>query len=197
MNNKIMGFFLVFSVFFISKAFCGPFGLEFGMSYKQISNISKTKPINVDGDYYLITPPKTNEQFMVYAVCIHPSYGVYLIKAISKDINSNAQGTALRSHFNDLVSSVEKFYGRYKKEDFAVQGSYWGSLPDYYMFALSLDERVLMASWRKENGSELPPEIWGIYVEAKALDSSSGFLMIEYYSNNYEKIKSEQESVFK
>jgi len=197
MNTKTISLFFVFSFLFISNAFCGPFGLDFGMSYKQVSNISKTKPINIESDFYLITPPKTNEQFEVYVVCIHPTYGIYLIKAISKTIHSNAQGTALRSRFDDLVSSIEKFYGKYEKEDFAVQGSYWGDKLDYYMFALSLGERVLTASWVKEVGSELPPEIWAIGVAAQAKNSSKGYLIIEYYSQHYEKIMAEQESVFK
>jgi len=196
MNNKIIGFLLVFSIFSISKAFCGPFGLDFGMTYEQVSNISKTEPINIKEDYYLITPPNTNDQFEVYVVCIHPKCGIYLIKAVSKDINSNAQGTALRSRFNDLVSTVEKTYGKCKKEDFAVKGSYWGNQPDYYMYALARDERVLMATWGKKEGSKLPPEILAIFVEAKAENSSTGYLIIEYYSKNYDIIKAEQESVF-
>jgi hypothetical protein len=196
MNKKIIGFFLIFSLSFVSEAFCGPFGLDFGMSFEQVRNISKTEPINIESDYYLITPPNTNEQFEAYIVCIHPTYGIYLIRAVGKDINSNAQGTVLRSRFNDLVSSVERTYGKYKKEDFAVRGSYWGDKPDYYMYALSKDERVLMASWGKKEGSKLPPEFLAIYVEAKAENSSTGYLVIEYYSNNYEKIKAEQESVF-
>jgi hypothetical protein len=196
MNNKIIGFFLGFSLFFISKVFCGPFGLDFGMSFEQVCNISKTEPINIESDYYLITPPNTNEQFEAYFVCIHPKYGIYFIKAVGKDINSNAQGTALKSHFNALVSTVGKTYGKYKKEDFAVQGSYWGDKPDYYMYALSRDERVLMACWGKKEGSKLPPDILAIYVSAEAINSSTGYLVIEYYSINYEKIKAEQESVF-
>jgi len=196
MNNKIIGFLFVFSIFFISKAFCGPFGLDFGMSYEQVCEISKTEPINIESDYYLIIPPNTNEQFEAYVVCIHPNYGIYLIKAKSKDIFSNAQGTALKSRFNDIVQSVQKIYGKYKKEDFAVEGSYWGNKPDYYMFALSRDERVLMASWGKKEGSKLPPEILSIYVVAYAENSSTGYLVIEYYSKNYDIIKAEQESVF-
>jgi len=196
MKYKIIVFFLLFSLFFISKAFSGPFGVEFGMTLEQIKQISKTEPINIENDYYLITPPNTHDQFEFYLVCINPKYGVYIIKAISKDINSNAQGTALKSRFNELVSTVEKTYGKYKKEDFAIQGSYWGKQPDYYMYALSKEERVLMASWGKKEGSKLPPEILAIYVEAQATDSSTGYLIIEYYSQNYEKIKVEQESVF-
>jgi len=64
------------------------------------------------------------------------------------------------------------------------------------MYALSREERVLMASWGKREGSKLPSEILTIYVKAQATNSSTGYLMIEYYSQIYERIKAEQESVF-
>jgi hypothetical protein len=124
MRNKFIGFFCFFFLFFISNAFCGPFGLDFGMSYEQVCIISMMKPIYMENDYYFIFPPNTNEQFEACVVRIHPKYGIYLITSYGKDINSNAQGTALRTHFNDLVSSIEKNYGKYKKEDFTVQGSF-------------------------------------------------------------------------
>jgi len=190
--KKYIGLFIIIFLFVVTSAFSGPFGIDFGMTLEQIEQISKIEPLNIESDYYLITPPNTNDQFELYLVCINPKYGVYLIKAISKDINSNAQGTALKSRFNDLVSTVEKTYGKYKIKDFVEQGS------DIYsfMYALSRDERVLMASWGKKEGSKLPPEILAIYVEAHATNSSTGYLIIEYYSQNYEKIKAEQESVF-
>jgi hypothetical protein len=194
--KKYIGLFIFIFLVVVTSAFSGPFGIEFGMTLEQLKQISKAELEKIENDYYLITPPNTHELFEAYIVCISPKYGVYLIKAISKDINSNAQGTALKARFNDLVSTVEKTYGKYKKEDFAIQGSYWSNKPDYYMYALSIDERVLMASWGKKEGSKLPPEILAIYVEAQATDSSTGYLVIEYYSQNYEKIKAEQESVF-
>jgi len=176
--------------------FCGPFGIDFGMSLEQIRRLSKTSPENMDDDWYIITPPNTNEMFEMYLVQIHPVYGVYFIKAIGKDISSNVQGTALRARFDDLVFSIERNYGKYKKDDSFVRGSYWGDKPDYYMFALSRDERTLMAYWETREGSKLPPEILAIIVAAKATSSSSCYLVLEYYSINYLKVEAEQESVF-
>jgi hypothetical protein len=191
--NKCIGLFIIIFLFVVTSAFSGPFGIEFGMTLEQIKQISKTEPKNVENDYYIITPPNTNDQFEIYVVCISPKYGVYIIRAISKAINSNVQGTALKSRFNDLVLTFEKTYGKYKKEDFVIQG---GSDFYYFMYSLSIDERVLMASWGKKEGSKLPQEMLAIYVKAKATNNSTGYLLIEYYSQNYEKIKAEQESVF-
>jgi hypothetical protein len=64
------------------------------------------------------------------------------------------------------------------------------------MFAITKDERVLAASWGEAEGSKLPPEFLAIYVRAEAKNTSTGYLVIEYYSKDYENIKAEQESVF-
>ncbi|GHV54972.1 hypothetical protein AGMMS49579_16650 [Spirochaetia bacterium] len=196
MNRKSICFAFLFFCCFIGVAFCGPFGIDFGMSLERVRQISKTSPENIEDDFYIITPPNTNEMFEAYLVKINPTYGVYFIKAIGKDISTNAQGTILKNQFNNLVSSVEKTYGKYKKDDSSVPGSYWGDKPDYYMYALSRDERTLYAYWNAEEGSKLPPELSLIIVAANGKNASTGYLIIEYYSKNYEKIEAEQESVF-
>jgi hypothetical protein len=194
MNRKALCFVFFFS--FANMAFSGPFGIDFGMSLEQVGQVCKTPPENIESDLYEITPPNTNEIFESYLVQIHPTYGVYFIKAIGKDISTNAQGTRLKNQFNSLVSSIEKTYGKYKKDDSAVPGSYWGDKPDYYVFALSRDERTLDAYWGAGTHAKLPPEISLIAVAAKGIDSSTGYLILEYYSKDYEKIDAEQESVF-
>jgi hypothetical protein len=187
---------VILSLFIATDAFCGPFGIDFGMSLEQVIQISKTTPINIVDDSYIITPPNTHELFETYLVQIHSTYGVYFIKAISKDISTNAQGTVLKNQFNNLVSSIEKTYGKYRKDDSSVKGSYWGNQPDYYMYALSRDERTLIAYWKKDKGSKLPPEILLIIVAARGKNDSTGYFVLEYYSVNYEKIEEEQSSVF-
>jgi hypothetical protein len=194
--GKYIGLFVIFSLFIITDAFCGPFGIDFGMSLEQVRRISRTSLVNISDDWYIITPPNTNELFETYLVQIHPTYGVYFIKAISRDISTNAQGTILKNQFNSLVSSIERTYGNYGIDDSPVQGSYWGDKPDYYMHALSRDERTLIAYWEKDEGSRLPPEILLIIVAARGKNSSTGYFVIEYYSMNYKKIEEEQSSVF-
>ena len=194
--GRYVGLFVIFSLFIVTNAFGGPFGIDFGMSLERVRAISTTKLVNISDDWYILTPPNTNKLFKTYLVEIHPTYGVYVIKAISKDIYTNAQGTMLKEQFNNLVSNIEKTYGKYKKDDSPVQGSYWGSLSDYYMFALSRDERTLTAYWKKDIGSKLPPEIFLIGVAAQGKDDSTGYFVIEYYSMNYEKVEEEQSSGF-
>ena len=196
MKSKYIGLFVIFSLFIVTDAFCGPFGIDFGMSLERVRTISTTKLVNISDDWYILTPPNENKLFKTYLVQIHPTYGVYLIKAISKDIYSNAQGTMLKNQFDNLVSNIEKTYGKYKIDDSPVQGSFWGNEPDYYMFALSRDERTLAAYWKKDIGSRLPPEIVFIVVAAQGKDSSTGYFVIEYYSTNYEKVEEEQSSGF-
>jgi hypothetical protein len=194
--GKYVGLFVIFSLFIVTNAFGGPFGIDFGMSLERVRAISTTKLVNISDDLYILTPPNENKLFKTYVVQIHPTYGVYFIKAISKDISTNKQGTILKNQFDNLVSNIEKTYGKYKKDDSPVQGSYWGTQPEHYMYALSIDERILIAYWEKDKNSKLPPEILFIIVAAKGKNSSTGYLVLEYYSVNYEKIKEEQSSVF-
>jgi hypothetical protein len=193
---KVLTLVFVISLVFTNMAFCGPFGIDFGMSLEQIRRVSKTEPENIETDWYIITPPRTNDLFETYLVQIHATYGVYFIRAVSKDISTNRQGTTLRNQFNNLVSSIERTYGKYTLEDFSVFGSYWGDKPDDYMFALSRDERVLEAYWDEAAGSKLPAELALIIVVAGGRSSSIGYLEINYYSIYDEKVEEEQNSVF-
>ncbi|MCL1973591.1 MAG: hypothetical protein FWG54_02080 [Bacteroidetes bacterium] len=180
-------------------AFAGPFGIEMGMSLQEVTKISKTKPENVKDDIYSITPPNTNDLFEMYVVRIDPTYGVYLIKAVGKDITTTGYGTALKSTFNDLVSSIEGTYGKYKKTDYLEYGSIWNEGKDF-MMGLVKEERTLYTKWDKSTGATLPSSIESIYVSANATSSSKGYVSLEYYSYNYETVgaakKAKQSSVF-
>jgi len=164
------------------------------MSLDKIKQISKTTPKNISDDAYEITPPNTNDMFETYLVRIHPTYGVYLIKAVGKDIATSGYGIELKSAFNSLLASVEKTYGKYDKTDFLLSKSIWKDADDF-MMGLIKKERYLMASWEKKYGSTLPNDLASIGIMASALNTSKGYLSIEYYSINYEKAKAEKQAI--
>ena len=66
MNKKLFSLIVVFA--FFAKAFCGPFGIDFGMSLEQVRKVCKTAPKNLNGNVYVISPPSTNNLFEAYAV---------------------------------------------------------------------------------------------------------------------------------
>ena len=199
MEKKIFWVVLIFAFVCTSEAFCGPFGLDMGMSLARVRQVSKTAPENNGDDIYQVTPPNTNDMFESYVVRIHPTYGVYLIIGVGKDISTNGYGIELKTAFNSLIGSIERTYGKYKKTDYLLPRSIWND-PDDFMMGLIKSERFLYAIWETKEGSNLPNDIETIGVSASALSTSKGYLNIEYYSPNYEKVKAEkqakQDSVF-
>ena len=193
--KKIIGFFVILSLFIVSNAFSGPFGIEFGMTLEQIRQISTTTPENIGDNFYVITPPNTHELFELYAVQIHPTFGVYFIKAISRSISTNGHGTELIARFNNLVSNIERIYGNYLRIDRLNPESIFNRSQDF-MYTLSRGDRELAVFWHREEGSRLPDDISEIIIGAEARNTSNGFIVIEYYSINYEDIEEEQSSVF-
>lgn len=191
----LIGLMVVISI----NVFAGPFGIEMGMSLQEVTKICKSIPEIIKDDIYSIVPPKTNDLFEKYIIGIDPNYGVYWIKAIGKDISTTGYGTAIKSTFNDLVSSIEGTYGKYEKIDYLEYGSIWDE-PRDFMMGLVKKERALIACWNKSSFATLPSNIESIYVSVKAISSSTGYLSLEYYSDNYEKVevvkKEKQDSVF-
>jgi hypothetical protein len=193
--SKHIGLFVILFLFIVSDAFSGPFGIDFGMSLEQVKQISKTTPEKIVDDRYVITPPNTHELFETYAIRIHSTYGVYFIKAISRNISTNGHGTELIGHFNNLTSNIERTYGKYLRRDHLNPESvFTGS--QYFMYTLSKGDRELVVFWRRDEGSKLPEDILEIIVYAEARTSSVGNIAIEYYSMNYEEIEKEKSSVF-
>ena len=193
--GKCIGLFVILSLFIVTDAFCGPFGIDFGMSLEQVRQISRTVPRNIGDDWYVITPPNTHELFEAYVIQVHPTYGVYFIKAISRDISTNRHGTELIGRFNNLVSSIERTYGNYLKRDRLNPESIFTE-SEYFMYTLSNGDRELIVFWDRDEGSRMPEDILEIIVYAEAENSFTGNIYIEYYSINYEKIEEEQSAVF-
>jgi hypothetical protein len=199
MPCKKVGFLVfVFTVLSVN-VFAGPFGLDMGMTLAQVKSKTGSEPKLVQDDLYEVDPPNKNNLFEQYLVRIHKTYGVYMIKAVGKDIETNGYGIAVKTTFDQLLTSIEKTYGKYKKVDQLLRGSIWDD-PDDWMMALRRNERFLFASWDRENGSTLPSDLKSIAIAAAALSASKGYVSIDYYSMDYDKVdeekKASQDSVF-
>ena len=177
----------------------GPFGLNMGMTLAQVKSVTGKNPELVRDDLYEVTPPNPHDMFESYIVQISPKYGVVWIKAIGKDITTNGHGTQLTTAFDNLVSSIERTYGEYKRTDFLSRGSIWNE-PNDFMMGLLKKDRYLMAAWENEYGSTLPDNLKSIGVIATAISSTEGYISLEYSSQDEEKVdaekKAKQDSVF-
>jgi hypothetical protein len=197
--SKSFVFFVLFYFLIIGITFAGPFGLDMGMTLDQVRNKTGKSPELVQDDLYRVDPPNKNDMFESYIVQISQKYGIVWIKAIGKDITTNGHGTMLKSAFNNLVASIERTYGKYKKTDLLMRGSIWDE-PEDFMMGLVKKDRYLMAGWDKDSGANLPNDISSIGVMASASSSSKGYVVLEYYSPNGDladaEKKAKQDSVF-
>ena len=197
--NKYFIFFILLSFLITGIVFAGPFGLDMGMTLDQVKTKTGKNPELVQDDLYRVDPPNKNDMFESYIVQISPKYGIVWIKAVGKDITTNGYGIQLKTAFDNLVSGIERSYGKYDKTDFLLRGSIWND-PEDFMMGLLRKDRYLMANWELKYGSTLPNDIISIGVIATASSSTKGYISLEYYSPDEKKVadekKSQQDSVF-
>lgn len=189
---------LVFAVVAATVTHAGPFGLDMGMSLQQIEELTGKTPIAVGADY-MVTPPKPHPVFEKYVVSVSPTVGLYVIIALGNDIESSSFGTQLKDAFENVRTQLQGIYGEPKVYDFLEYKSIWNETNEW-MMALSRKERHLTAFWKREYGSVLPDSIDGIMLDAKASNSSKGYLVLRYEFSNFQEgaaeKKEKQSSVF-
>lgn len=186
-ERMMMTFFLIVTGVWL---YAGPFGLEPGMTLEQIGG----DPEHLEGDLYLLKDvPKPHSAFEGYVLRISPDDGLYWIKAIGETIEDNGYGILLQSHFNQLESKLESQYGSLTRYDFLMPGSIWEEA-EYWMMSLNRNERVLAARWDAESGANLPEDLDHIFLGAAATSSRNGYVFIEYYLSNYERVNQEKEA---
>jgi len=165
----------------------GPFGFEMGMTVKQVQTLVKLPPPDARGGFVLKTAPKPHRAFESYYLIFSPKTGLAKIGAAGKDITVTGAGHALRTAFESMEKSLSAKYGRSERQDKIDSRSVWNG-PGDWMQALLKEERVLLAFW---NGSEgqLPDNLQVIFLEAKALSPSAGYLMLYYEFSNFNELK--------
>jgi hypothetical protein len=164
----------------------GPFGLQVGLSKKNIEDMTGQAITAIEGstDLYMIQSlPKVNDKFDSYGLLISPVVGLCQIRAVGKDTNTDSYGIALRSSFDDLKSSLDSIYGEGKKSDFLLPDSEWKD-PQYWMMGLNQKERVFMAEWKSDSAAIKKNNLSSIDMEIRARNTTSGFIYLQYTFNN-------------
>jgi len=194
--NKTIGIISIMFILFINinmSIFAGPFGLEMGITLEKIKEITGVEPKNENNNLFSITPPKPHSSFETYVIRVNKKNEVYYIKAIGKDIETSVYGTELKSAFTSIATSLEKTYGKYKIYDFIKYESIWDEPKDFMMGMLK-KERFLMASWNKDEGSRVPDDIQDISLAAYPLNTTKGYLSIDYSFINMEEAENEKQN---
>ena len=178
----------IFCVIFIlisSFAFAGPFGLKMGMSLKELSDACSEEPRYIADDRYYIQPKKTHPLFEGYVAWVNDTNGLYYIKGISRKIKTTDYGTEVKQEFSNLLSSLEKKYGNFKKIDKLEKDvSSYKKEEKYWMRTIAEGSRTYEAHWEatEENYEKFDGLISiaiGIKTEATYI-SNEAYIWIEY-----------------
>jgi len=187
MLRRIVAVVFLISILFVTEAMAGPFGLEKGMSLKDICG----KPEKVGhGIYKLSSVPKPHSAFEAYIVKVAPKGGLCWIQAIGKDIATSSYGIDLKSAFSEMEEKLGATYGKHETMDFLMPGSIWNE-PNDWMMGLIKRERFLAAIWKKSEGSSLPSDIEQIGLIASSISCDKGYIAIEYSFTNKEACEAE------
>ena len=177
----------------------GPFGLESGLTKKNIEDMTgeELKPYEGVPNLYTVKfPPKKNTEFEGYGLLISPKSGLCQIRALGKNIDTDSYGLALQSKYKELFDSLSSIYGKPKSTDFLLSGSIWKE-PQDWMMALNKKERFLSAQWEESSATPLKNRLTSVSMEVRANDSSKGYVYLQYDFNNIDACNAEIEEAKK
>lgn len=107
--------FLFITFFTLPSIFAGPFGLDMGMTLEEVANVCTSEPEYIADDRYYIQPEKSHPLFEGYIAWISDSEGLYYIRGVSREIQTNGYGTEVKDEFSKILSPLERKYGKFKK----------------------------------------------------------------------------------
>ncbi|MCR5217546.1 hypothetical protein [Treponema sp.] len=138
---------LIFLFLILSTAaFAGPFGLNMGMTLEEVTAACKEEPEYIADDRYYIQPLKSHPLFDGYVVWVNETQGLYYIKGVSKEINTNDYGTEIKLEFSKILSPLERKYGKFKMINKLSNDTIWKD-DKYWMNALADGARTYRADW--------------------------------------------------
>ncbi len=171
-------------------AFAQPFGLKKGMTLDEIAKVcGGVAPVKLEEDRYQICPVQNDFNCSLFVVWVDAKQGLYCIKALSQEIQSNKNGTEIKNEFNAMQSKLSKLYGKAEVVDTIAPNSKLKSSSKWTM-ALGQGDRQLYATWYPGEGEDLPDDLSIITLTAMAEFGIKGYLMLEYEFTNYNKVKS-------
>ena len=184
-----------YSVFINSNEGKEIFGYRIGMTYEEIKNASESEITHIGDDRYFVKPKRGHSLFEKYIVWISPDYGLYYIKAISKDLYTSTYGTEVKDKFQSLLNSLEKKYGEFEKIDKIKSDSVFKS-EDYWLYTLANGAREFKAYWfctpdKYQNFGGINIVALGI----EATGSNTAYIWIEYEFLNCEDAKNKNDDV--
>lgn len=165
----------------------GPFGFTAALSRTQIeSMVGELLQSAPSGTYLYATKrvPKPHPSFESFVLLIAPNSGLCQVRAVGIDVQTSSHGLDLHQAFDVMQTALTNIYGPAKVVDQLLPGSIWND-PQDWMMALKKKERILQGHWQAQGSTTLRNAVKDIYLEARASDTDTGFLLLQYeFSNN-------------
>ncbi|MGE5570922.1 MAG: hypothetical protein ACM3S5_17955 [Rhodospirillales bacterium] len=178
----------------------GPFGFRPGMTRDEVIRLVGTGVVEKTedpDDLLLKTAPRPHSSFENYLLTFSRDRGLVWLKAIGRNIRTSSYGNELQVEFRAVREAISGNYGEAKTYDFLRAGSIWDE-PRDWMMGLLRKERILTAYWLDR--SRLSNHVQGIRLEAKALSTGQGYLVLTYEFEGWNEYiatkKAEESSVF-
>ena len=175
-----------------SLAFCGPFGLEMGMSLSQINQRLVRPAELINGDRYKVIPKNAHDFFVAYEVVVDQKYGLYEIQATSRDVPDTDYGFTTIRWFENIEEYLKEIYGNCRTLDYSKHRD--GDLKINVLSEIIERSRRLSKIWDRET-SKLPSAIEEIYLVVNAKYQYGmyyGYLTLSYLSDKWEVIYTEK-----
>ena len=165
-----------------TAAHAGPFGLEMGTKLEDLKKRFKLVHDTMYG-YSLSSVPQPDAYYETYSAVITPEHGLCKISAISKFIDSSADGTELKAAFSKAKAPMRRQFGPALHTD-RLESESTLKQPRDWMRSLAKEERRLASVW-SSRFTVLPDHLYGVTLEALAGDEQAGLLMVTYEFENF------------
>lgn len=165
-----------------TAATAGPFGVDMGMPLDELG--TPVTEISA-GMFHFEKLPKSHPAFEGYIVQATPNQGVCWIKAIGVDIATSEDGTEFVAAFEEMRAKLQRTYGMHDVTRLLDEDSIW-SEPEDFMAGILADERLYVAHWSDDYGSDLEAPLIQVGLMAEATNNVTGYYTVEYYFENHE-----------
>ena len=190
----------VFSFLFLSLcAFSAPFGLKMGMTAEEVESVCDMRKVQFeDDDWFYFFPVKKHSLFETYIARIDKKFGLYYVRAIGYEIETDGYGTSLKNALDEIKDKLAKSYGEPKFTD-ELDPNYSDSAiykyPIDWFDSIIDGHRAYKYVW--DNQATLPKDILSIemffYVESRP---RRGRIVLDYELANHKDIQEEEDTFF-
>lgn len=158
-----------------------PFGLKMGVSSSDVRTVKDEGAPN--GMFRFLDVGKPHPDYTTYIGQFSEKQGLCWVKAIGKDMPSEASGTQVKAGFDTERERLTELYGIVKNFDFRFSGRSDDDL-DNWLQAVSEGDRYVAAIWDRANGAVLPDSLDSVGLVVNAYNKSMGYLSLEYTFKN-------------